>query len=44
MSHTRETTLFIDFFKNASIMPLGLFLVIFYKIMLCFVYSLELPH
>ena len=27
MSHARETTLFVDFFKNPSIMPLGVFLV-----------------
>ena len=27
MSHARETTLFIDFLKNPSIIPLGIFLV-----------------
>ena len=29
MSHARETTLFVHFLKNPSIMPLGIFLVHF---------------
>ena len=28
MSHARETTLLVDFLKNPSIMPLGIFLVL----------------
>ena len=27
MSHARETTLYVDFLENPSIMPLGVFLV-----------------
>ena len=29
MSHARETTLFVDFLKNPSIMLFGIFLVFF---------------
>ena len=37
MSHVRETTLFVDFLKNPSIMPLGFFLVSYFSMKTYFV-------